>query len=700
MDEALKNSRVILHVDLVRCCYVYSNASRRTLTFLWPVYKQDAFYCQVEHVRLGIPKDVPLCVQQWSGLIAVNYAARAKGIKRHCNVAEALVKCPEVKFVHVATYADGDDTAQYHTEGITYQTHKVSLDPYRRASEKIMAIFERFCPKYQRASIDEAFLDMTELINSRILSLYAASEDEEDPEDPVVDWEGAGVLVGEQVRTSTGWRDLQLRLAADLSSEIRAAVFAELHYTCSTGIAHNKTLAKLCSGMNKPDKQVRGRTYLVLAEVLPLMRELPMANIRNLGGKLGAEVEAALGVPNAGDLWHFSLEALQAKFGEGTGTWLYNICRGICHDEVNETSIPKSMMACKALRPGITQFTQLNHWLGILSTELYTRLMNDHKTHARWPRTLTLHTKTAVARGASAVGSERSKRADLPPFHGFTRDSVRDRCLTLLQNPRWPLDRIAVGVSSFETIESGIQPISSFFTKGPVVPSISTPSPSKNDPGRQPLPLHPPPTAPKTIESFFRPAPENAPAPLFPASIHTDTAADVTQLPTEASSLVGRASVSQVKAAKSNNNPNIAAFFSSAPRDSSAPSPETRTLSEPLLEVPVKLPISEVPLDNIRAQRSSQPIAPIPEFQPLPEMLACDQCGASILASSLPEHQDWHTALALHDTFRAENTSSLANRANTAKRKHPIAQPTKPRKTSTAPASRSASAFFKPKSPN
>lgn len=47
---------------------------------------------QVEHVRLGIPTEVPLAVQQWEGCIAVNYAARAAGIVRHERVSEALRK--------------------------------------------------------------------------------------------------------------------------------------------------------------------------------------------------------------------------------------------------------------------------------------------------------------------------------------------------------------------------------------------------------------------------------------------------------------------------------------------------------------------------------------------------------------------------------------------------------------------------------
>ena len=43
-------------------------------------------------MRLNIPWDQPLAVQQWEGLIAVNYAARASGVVRHDRVSEALHK--------------------------------------------------------------------------------------------------------------------------------------------------------------------------------------------------------------------------------------------------------------------------------------------------------------------------------------------------------------------------------------------------------------------------------------------------------------------------------------------------------------------------------------------------------------------------------------------------------------------------------
>lgn len=70
---------------------------------------------------------------------------------------------------------------------------------------------------------------------------------------------------------------------------IRRIVYEELQLTCSTGVAHNKMLAKLASARNKPDKQT-----LVLSQTVPgIMRSLSLQKIRGLGGKLGAALCAA-----------------------------------------------------------------------------------------------------------------------------------------------------------------------------------------------------------------------------------------------------------------------------------------------------------------------------------------------------------------------------------------------------------------------
>ena len=63
----------------------------------------DALYAQVEAVRLGVSTDPvagpPLAVQQWDGIIAVNYPARAFGVTRFMRPAQARVACPAIHMV-------------------------------------------------------------------------------------------------------------------------------------------------------------------------------------------------------------------------------------------------------------------------------------------------------------------------------------------------------------------------------------------------------------------------------------------------------------------------------------------------------------------------------------------------------------------------------------------------------------------------
>eukprot|EP00954_Amorphochlora_amoebiformis_P013494 1060644-Amorphochlora_amoeboformis.AAC.1 len=105
----------------------------------------DCFYCQVEHERLKIPMTTPLAVQQslsfvstphtileerlwfwinrsiyntdhqlisiflpqWSGLIAINYAARKFGVKRGMTIADAKKACKDLVCVHVELIGEG-----------------------------------------------------------------------------------------------------------------------------------------------------------------------------------------------------------------------------------------------------------------------------------------------------------------------------------------------------------------------------------------------------------------------------------------------------------------------------------------------------------------------------------------------------------------------------------------------------------------
>lgn len=249
--------------------------------------------------------------------------------------------------MHVATYGPNDTEPSYHPNP-DRSTHKICLDPYRDASREIFKIFHKYCDTIQKIGSDEGFLDVTETINQRLIERYLNRMpqllDKLHDQDcgVLIDWHTLGAVVtspdedtsesSEKQWNTTTWRDLQLAIGAELAVEIRKEVYDKLQYTCSAGIAHYKTVAKLCSSKNKPNNQ----TVLREAARLDFMADVPFKKIRNLGGKLGNEVGSDLEISNASDLWKFSKKELQDKFGVSTGLYVYNICRGVDDEEGRE----------------------------------------------------------------------------------------------------------------------------------------------------------------------------------------------------------------------------------------------------------------------------------------------------------------------------------------------------------------------------
>jgi hypothetical protein len=72
------------------------------------------------------------------------------------------------------------------------------------------------------------------------------------------------------------WDTVRLWIAARQAKSIRQAVWDEVEYTCSAGISINKTLAKICSALHKPNQQ----TILLPNHVLNFLRALPIDKIR------------------------------------------------------------------------------------------------------------------------------------------------------------------------------------------------------------------------------------------------------------------------------------------------------------------------------------------------------------------------------------------------------------------------------------
>lgn len=92
--------------------------------------------------------------------------------------------------------------------------------------------------------------------------------------------------------------DALLAHASQIVAEKRAKVHSVLGFTLSAGVAHSKLLAKLCSGLNKPNQQ----TVLPASSVADLLYDLPLPKLRGLGGQLGTKVQSELGIDTIGTL--------------------------------------------------------------------------------------------------------------------------------------------------------------------------------------------------------------------------------------------------------------------------------------------------------------------------------------------------------------------------------------------------------------
>ncbi|KAF7729768.1 DNA-directed DNA polymerase eta rad30 [Apophysomyces ossiformis] len=401
----------------------------------------------------------------------VNYTARKFGITRLGTTAkEAKRMCP-------ATYAEDDPEPRYYPSP-DRATHKVCLDPYREASKKILAIFGKYASKIQKVGLDEAFIDVTSYVNERLVETYLSQSEllakvDDTVCDVPIDWDSLAITIrskeeeGEEGQDSAGtnwarttWSDLQLAIGAELAGRIRKQVFDELNYSCSAGIAHCKVAAKLCSSMNKPNKQ----TILRNVALVEFMKEIPFTKIRNLGGKLGHEVKNELNIEKAGDLWKYDMKDLQLKFGQSTGSWLYNIARGIDNEEVIIAKEPKSLMAAKSMNPSISTEREMQRWFTILGSELYNRILAHFEEYGSWPKTISMHVRSRQNTATLSKACPMLRRSELK---SADRLSQKFRELFNMIEDPYPcigLSFQALGLSQDESATS--HTISKFFGKG------------------------------------------------------------------------------------------------------------------------------------------------------------------------------------------------------------------------------------------
>ncbi|ROV94891.1 hypothetical protein VSDG_07070 [Cytospora chrysosperma] len=442
----------------------------------------DAFYAQCEMRRLDIPDDQPLAVQQWQGLIAVNYPARDRGVGRFTDIKEAKKMCDNLICQHVATWREGEENWAYRDDPMV-NTDKVSLDPYRMQSRKILAVIKESLPsslqRVEKASIDEVFLDLSAQVHAILLERFPELRSPPPHDDPseklpmpsitALDWQADALVDLNDTETETDdpdWNDVAILIGSEIVRDVRAAIRAQLKYTCSAGIASNKMLSKLGSSHKKPN----GQTVIRNRAIRQFLSGFKFTKIRNLGGKLGDQVVQLVGTEAVGDLLLVPVEQLKSKLGDDTGVWVYNTIRGFDTSEVNSRVQIKSMLSAKSFRPSINSVEQASRWLRIFVGDIFSRLVEEGVLeNKRRPRTINLHHRHG--------GQMRSRQGPIPQGRPIDKEMLFELAKNLLnqivlEGNVWPCANLSLSVGGFDEGVTGNMGIGAFLVKGEEAQSL------------------------------------------------------------------------------------------------------------------------------------------------------------------------------------------------------------------------------------
>lgn len=244
----------------------------------------DAFFASIETLHHGLDPNIPLIIGsdpmggRARGIVSTcNYAARKYGIRSAMPISEAWRRCPGHPF--------GIGLFMRSTRGLI-----------SRASRKVMEILSAKADKFEQTSVDEAFLDVTEVIDS--------------------DWDKA------------------LSLAKELQDEI----YDKLSLGASFGIGSTRIIAKMSSEENKP----KGVFRVMPDEIEEFFRGRSCREVPGIGPKSATRL-AEWGVETIDEAYELGELGLARFTSERFAKWLMRIHDGKSSSEVSVLRSRKSI---------------------------------------------------------------------------------------------------------------------------------------------------------------------------------------------------------------------------------------------------------------------------------------------------------------------------------------------------------------------
>ncbi len=270
----------------------------------------NVFFVSCEELLDPSLKDKPVVVSgntRRSVVSTASYSARKYGIHSAMPIQQALQLCKELVIVngHYSYYSE--------------------------LSKQFMNIIYSYTNLVEQASIDECYVDMTEVIKKYPKPL-------------------------------------------DLAFELQRRVLEEVGLRCSIGVAPNMFLAKMASDMKKP----MGITVLRIRDVPEKMWPLPISEMRGVG-KRTVNIMEDLDIHTIRDLATYKdIERLRPIFGKNTEAMIF---RANGYDErtlITEFD-SKSMGVSETLLEDVTDYDELKGLIRSLCRKLSKRLKESHK---------------------------------------------------------------------------------------------------------------------------------------------------------------------------------------------------------------------------------------------------------------------------------------------------------------------------------
>ncbi len=270
----------------------------------------DCFFAAVEMRDFPEYRDVALAVggsSKQRGVISTcNYAARQYGVRSAMPTAQAMKLCPHLVLV------------------------PGRMSVYKQVSQQIRAIFARYTDIIEPLSLDEAYLDVTDV---EVLH-------------------GSATLIAQAIRHN---------------------IESELHLTASAGVAPIKFLAKIASDINKPN----GIKVITPDEMQAVIDELPLEKIPGVG-KVSIEHLHQAGLYYCKDVKQANYRDFLSRFGR-LGASLWQRSHGIDNRPVVVERERKSVGVERTFSENIVSFEQC--WQ-VIEQRLYPEL-DMRLAHAR-----------------------------------------------------------------------------------------------------------------------------------------------------------------------------------------------------------------------------------------------------------------------------------------------------------------------------